>query len=237
VPAWPDNRSPRSARNGTIARMITDHWPQYGLRLRTPRLELRLPGLDDLAQLADLAAAGVHDPAVMPFVVPWTDGTPAERARSTLQWHWKLLSSWTPEKWSLPLVAVADGQVVGTQEMGGRDFAVARQVETGSWLGLAHHGKGYGTEMRAAILALAFEGLEAWFAATEAFAHNEASWRVSAKLGYTDNGTERHVVRGEPVVGRRMLLTRENWAAARTIDTEITGLEPCLPQFGLQDTA
>ncbi|MFI5936244.1 GNAT family N-acetyltransferase [Actinoplanes sp. NPDC051494] len=214
--------------------MITDHWPQYGLRLRTPRLELRLPDLNDLAQLADLAVAGVHDPAVMPFVVPWTDGTPRERAEGTLKWHWSLAANWSPAKWSLALVAVtADGQVIGTQEISGRDFATSRQVETGSWLGLAHQGQGFGTEMRAAVLALAFTGLGAVEAATEAFDHNKASSGVSHKLGYTFNGTDRHVVRGEVVTGRRMLLTRENWAAARTIETEITGLAPCLPAFGL----
>jgi hypothetical protein len=43
--------------------VIIDHWPLFGLVLRTPRLELRLPGLDRLAELADPAAAGVHDPA------------------------------------------------------------------------------------------------------------------------------------------------------------------------------
>jgi len=47
--------------------MIADHWPLYGLRLRTPRLELRLPDLADLSAMGDVAAAGVHDAAVMPF--------------------------------------------------------------------------------------------------------------------------------------------------------------------------
>jgi hypothetical protein len=49
-------------------------WPLYGLRLTTPRLELRLPGLDLLDDLAAVAAEGVHDPAEMPFSLPWTDG-------------------------------------------------------------------------------------------------------------------------------------------------------------------
>jgi hypothetical protein len=37
------------------------HWPLHGLRLRTPRLELRLPGLEELDALAQLSADGVHD--------------------------------------------------------------------------------------------------------------------------------------------------------------------------------
>jgi len=57
----------------TIAFMTSPHWPLAGLRLHTPRLELRWPTLDDLDELATLAAAGVHDPQVQPFSVAWTD--------------------------------------------------------------------------------------------------------------------------------------------------------------------
>ncbi|MEV8509218.1 GNAT family protein [Actinoplanes sp. NPDC051475] len=213
--------------------MITDHWPLFGLRLRTPRLELRLPDLDDLARLGDVAAAGVHDPAVMPFVAPWTHTTPEERARNTIKWQWTQWGRWSPGDWALQLVVVAGDEVIGTQDMGARDFATARIVGTGSWLGLAHQGRGYGTEMRAAVLDLAFTGLGAELATSEAFEDNAASYAVSRKLGYADNGTEWHVVRGERVPGRRLVLDRPAWAAARTTEVKITGLEPCLPLFGL----
>jgi RimJ/RimL family protein N-acetyltransferase len=212
--------------------MITDHWPLFGLRLTTPRLELRVPDLADLAQLADVAAAGVHDPGSQPFVVPWTDGTPAEAARGTLQFQWRMLGQWAPDNWSLHFVTVCDGQVIGTQAVDAREFATLREVGTGSWLGRAHHGKGFGTEMRAAVLDLAFTGLGAQWATSEAFADNAASYRVSRKLGYTDDGVARHVVRGAAVVGRRLRLDRAGWAAARTVDVRIEGLEPCLPMFG-----
>ena len=68
--------------------VLTDVWPLFGLVLRTPRLELRLPSLEQLAELGELAAEGVHDPAVMPFFVAWTDRPPAERARSVMQYQW-----------------------------------------------------------------------------------------------------------------------------------------------------
>jgi RimJ/RimL family protein N-acetyltransferase len=214
--------------------VIADHWPLFGLRLRTPRLELRVPDLDDLAQLAAVAAAGVHDPEYQPFVVPWTEGTPQERARNTLQWQWSMWGRWSPDDWSLQFVTVADGRVVGTQAIDGKDFAVLREVSTGSWLGRVHHGRGIGTEMRAAVLELAFAGLDAEFATSEAFADNAASYGVSRKLGYRDDGTERHLVGGRAVVGRRLRLDRAGWAAARTVDVRIEGLEPCLPMFGLE---
>ncbi|GAA3345402.1 GNAT family protein [Amorphoplanes nipponensis] len=212
--------------------MIAEHWPLFGLRLRTPRLELRVPDLTDLAGLAQVAAAGVHDPGVMPFVVPWTDRPPGEVARGTLQFHWRMWGQWAPDDWALHLVAVHDGQVIGTQGVDARRFAVLREVGTGSWLGREHHSRGFGTEMRAAVLALAFAGLDAQWAISEAFADNAASYGVSRKLGYADDGIARHVVRGEAVVGRRLRLDRAGWAANRTIDVRIEGLEPCLPLFG-----
>ena len=80
---------------------------------------------------------------------------------------------------------------------------------------------------------LAFDGLGAEYATSEAFADNEASYRVSRKLGYVENGVERHVVRDKPVVGRRLRLDREAWSAARRVPVRIVGLEPCRPMFGL----
>jgi RimJ/RimL family protein N-acetyltransferase len=213
--------------------MITDHWPLFGLRLTTPRLELRVPDLDQMGQLADVAASGVHDPAVQPFLAAWTDGSPEQSARNTLQWMWGQWARWSPEQWSLQFVVIADGVVIGTQDMGAKRFATLREVGTGSWLGRAHHGQGYGTEMRAAVLDLAFDGLGAEYATSEAFADNAASYRVSRKLGYLDDGIERHVVRDKPAVGRRLRLDRAAWAAARRVPVKIVGLEPCRTMFGL----
>jgi RimJ/RimL family protein N-acetyltransferase len=204
-----------------------------GLRLRTPALELRWPSLDDLGALAELAALGVHDPAVQPFMVAWTDASPDERALSTLQYHWSRWASWKPSDWVLELVVVRDGAVVGTQGIGGRDFALLREVSTGSWLGRHYQGRGIGTEMRAAVLHLAFEGLQAEHAVSGAFEDNAASLAVSRKLGYRDDGIEWHAVRDRPVLMRRLRLTRADWQAARTVPVQIHGLEPCLPHFGL----
>ncbi len=203
------------------------------LRLHTPALELRWPSQDDLDELAELAAAGVHDPAVQPFQVAWTDASPDERARGTLQHHWYRWGSWKPTDWTLQLVVVRDGAVVGSQSVGGRDFAVLREVRTGSWLGRGYQGQGIGTQMRAAVLHLAFEGLGARQAVSGAFDDNRASLGVSRKLGYRDDGVEWYDVRGRPVRSRRLRLTRDDWQAARTVPVRIHGLEPCLPHFGL----
>jgi len=209
-----------------------EYWPLPGLRLRTGSLELRLPDAADLTALAALAEAGVHDPAIQPFAVAWTDVEPAERAISTMRYHWSCWASWRPASWTLNLVTVLDGVIVGTQGMSAVNFAVLRQVGTGSWLGMRYQGQGIGTAMRAAVLALAFDGLGAEFAISAASVGNTASLGVSRKLGYAADGIERNLVRGEPHEHRRLRLDRASWQAHRTIDVTISGLEPCLPFFG-----
>lgn len=212
---------------------MTQWWPLTALRLQTPRLELRLPGEADLDALAELAAAGVHDPAVQPFETAWTDVTPLERARSVLQFHWSQRAAWTPQQWALQLVVVRDGTVVGTQGISGHDFALLREVSTGSWLGLGHQRQGIGTEMRAAVLHLAFAGLGAQYAVSSASSDNAASLGVSRKLGYALDGINRQVSRDRPVTNVRLRLDRQTWAARAVVPVRIAGLDPCLPMFGL----
>ncbi|WP_019631554.1 GNAT family N-acetyltransferase [Actinomadura atramentaria] len=209
------------------------HFPPSGLRLRTPRLELRLPDPGELDALAELAAEGVHAPDEMPFLVPWTDAPPAERARSAVTHHWRTLGSWTPDQWTLPFTVFLDGTVVGVQSISGFDFAVTREAGTGSWLGLRHQGKGIGTEMRAAVLELAFTGLAAETAASTAFADNAASLAVSRRLGYRPNGTARVRSGDTARVEQRLVLDRAAWERHRTTPVLIDGLAPCLPLFGL----
>jgi RimJ/RimL family protein N-acetyltransferase len=214
--------------------MLSDHWPLAGLRLTTPRLELRVPDAEDLAALGDVAAAGVHDPGVQPFSVPWTEGEPAVVARNTIQFLWSTWASWSPDDWNLQFVVVAGGEVIGTQAISAKRFGVLREVTSGSWLGLRFQGRGYGKEMRAAVLDLAFTGLGAEFAVSEAFEDNGASYGVSRRLGYVDDGIERLVVRGKPMVGRRLRLDRAGWAAARGVPVEIVGLDACRGMFSAE---
>ena len=52
-------------------------WPFFGLTVTTPRLVLRYVDDTLATELGLLAARGIHDPATMPFSIPWTDA-PAE---------------------------------------------------------------------------------------------------------------------------------------------------------------
>ena len=213
--------------------MLDDVWPLQALQVTTPRLVLRMPALDELVALGVLAADGVHDPAVMPFGVPWTDQAPGEVTRSVVQYHWRQLSAIAAQDWTLPFVVFHDGAVIGTQDIRGKDFPVTREVSTGSWLGQRHQGHGFGTEMRAAVLHLAFAGLGAQAAISGAFAHNQRSLGVSRRLGYRPDGTDRKAVRGELAIHQRLRLTREDWDTHRTVETGITGLPGCLRLLGV----
>jgi RimJ/RimL family protein N-acetyltransferase len=214
--------------------MLVDHFPLLGLRITTPRLELRLPDPEELGKLADLAAQGIHDADVMPFLIEWTDQEPALLARSVVTHYWTRLGGSTPDAWRLPLAVFRDGAPVGVQHMNAQHFTVLRQVATGSWLGQRHQGQGIGTEMRAAVLHLAFEGLAAEHATSAAFLDNAASYRVSEKLGYRDDGIERYVVRGKAATSRRLRLTRAEWEKHRTVPVTVSGLTPeCLAALGV----
>lgn len=209
------------------------HWPLSSIELVTPRLRLHVPSATELDALAGVAAGGVHNPAAQPFTVAWTDAEPDVVARRVLQYAWGTWSRWAPESWSLWLAVVHEGTVIGSQEVSAHDFAVRREVGTGSWLGKDFHGSGFGTEMRAAVLHLAFAGLGARHAVSGAYTDNSASLAVSRKLGYRDDGVEHHAVRGKDATLQRLRLSREDWQAHRTIDVRIEGLEACLPMFGL----
>ncbi|WP_050515353.1 GNAT family N-acetyltransferase [Streptomyces rimosus] len=198
-------------------------WPPHGIRIRTPRLELRLPDTALLDDLAAVSADGVHDPTEMPFSVPWTDGSPEERGRSTFQYQLGLIAEWRPERWAFGLAVMRGGKPVGLQELAAADFGVTREAETGSWLGLAHQNQGIGTEMRAAALHFAFERLGAHAVTSAAMTDNTRSLAVSRKLGYVPDGVKVIAVRGEARTLRRLRLDRERWEAHRTVPVEVAG--------------
>ena len=63
-------------------------WPLRHLVLRTPRLELRPDDDAGLLELVEVAKKGVHDPAEMPFNVPWTDRLAEDGGLGMVQYFW-----------------------------------------------------------------------------------------------------------------------------------------------------
>lgn len=212
--------------------MAHPYWPLFDLRVTTPRLEIRLPTDDELYELLAVTDQGIHDPATMPFQIPWTDDAPPKRHRDSLQWWWSQRAGWREDDWRFTGGVFVDGRPVGVQSMTATNFATLRSVTTGSWLGRAHQGNGLGKEMRAAILHLAFAGLGAAEALSGAFSDNAVSRSVSVALGYEENGHGLVLRRGVPAdhVGYRM--DRKNWEHQRRSDITLSGLETCREMFG-----
>jgi RimJ/RimL family protein N-acetyltransferase len=208
-------------------------WPLFGLTVRTPRITLSHPRDDELDALNQVISEGIHDPATMPFDIPWTDEPEDIRPRHSLQHWWRARASWEPDKWTLTMMVKEGETVVGVQDMLAKEFRVTGEVATGSWLGRKFQRRGIGKEMRAAILHLAFAGLRAERATSAAFEDNPASIAVSRALGYVGNGEELKVRRGQPSRTLRFLLHRRDWEKHRRDDIQIEGLEPCLRMFGL----
>jgi len=206
-------------------------WPLFDLRIRTARLEIRLPTDDDLEVLARVARKGIHDPAAMPFLKPWTDEPSPMLERGLLQWGWRHRAEWTPQKWTFNGAILFNGNLVGVQDIGAEDFASLRTVKTGSWLGREHQGLGIGKEMREAILYFAFEGLGALEAVSGGFADNTQSLKVSRAVGYEECGRESVMRRGTYSEVIKFRLDRSKWEAIDHVAVDIEGLDKCLDLF------
>lgn len=179
---------------------ITDIWPLFGIKITSPNLVMRIVRDEDLPGIAEAALAGIHDPATMPFSVPWTDEPREQMIKNMARHQWQLRTTVRPDHWTLNFVILLDGVPIGTQSIGAKLFSLTKTVSSGSWLTANHQGKGYGKEMRAAILLFAFDYLGAEVAESGAAAWNEPSLGVSRSLGYRANGLKR-------VVGRPGQLT------------------------------
>ena len=212
---------------------LEDAWPLYRLRIRSEQLVLRLPTDDDLPGMLALAKAGIHPPDEMPFGLAWTDVKGAAFDRSFLQHHWGWRGRWRPEEWWLNLMVEWQGKPIGAQTISGEEFAVHRTVDSGSWLGLAYQGRGFGKEMRAAVLSFAFDGLGARVATSSAFLDNAASNAVSRSLGYEDDGRGSLAPRGVARETQRFRMTDEMWRSRPRPPVEIEGLEACREMFGI----
>jgi RimJ/RimL family protein N-acetyltransferase len=213
---------------------MTDVAALHALRLETPRLVLRLGSRAELEALAEVAASGIHPPEEMPFAVPWTDAA-GDRgfAEEFVAFHERALATWSVDSWALNLLAFVDGAPVGVQSLAATEFAVERTVDTGSWLGAASQGRGLGTEMRSAVLELAFVGLGARRARSgwiESGAGRSAA--VSARLGYREVGTHLEHPRGEPVVHHDLVLDRADWTCP--VSVGLTGVDDARPAFGVR---
>ncbi len=211
---------------------LAEFFPAFALEVRTPRLVLRFPDDDDLVELAELGARGVHSPDQMPFIIPWTQVPAPFQQRNTLQWFWSQRVTLQGDVPSITLVTVVDEEIVGMQGLLTASWKGTRTFETGSWLGIGHHGKGIGREMRVAALHLGFDGFAADRMATAAYVDNGASIGVTDAVGYRPNGTELTARNGVPTELVKYVMDRSDFDAIRRDDIEIVGAAAVAALFG-----
>lgn len=204
--------------------------------VRTPRLELRAASDEHLEALAPLVAAGyaTADPP------PWDDPSsfyepdPKVRVELWMQAVWRARGTVRSDAWRLSFVAFVDDEPVGQQDLASHDFNDLATVESTSWVSSERRGRGIGTEMRAAILHLAFEGFGAREAHSEGAADNIGSNTVSERLGYSPNGVTWATHQGKPVLGQRWRLTRDDWSVGRRGDIDLIGIAACRQTLGIE---
>lgn len=216
--------------------VIMTTWPLRDLVIRTPRLEMRPDDDAGLGELVSVALDGVHPPDRQPFIAEWTDAPREQIGINTLRHFWGQRATCEPGDWKVNLLVRLDGRVIGTQGVYGRDFGLLREVSSGSWLGRRHQGLGYGTEMRAGVLAFAFDHLGARTARSGSFADNAASLAVSRGLGYRPDGTVTARRRGQVATEVRLLVTRDDFQNHRPEwKPQVEGLSDALWMFGVTD--
>ena len=229
------NREPHDHGVGTAYGALVDvtYWPLSGLRLTTADLELRPMTEADLGPLAELVPDDLEmDPAATGY--PGMSDQQVWRGIVVHQEYWKAYGTWRPDSWRLQFTVRHAGDRIGVQALEGDDFARLRTVDSFSWLVPGVRGRGFGRQMREAVLALAFGPLEAQAAITSAWHDNQASLGVSRALGYQPNGEslDAHGDRADRMVHLRLL--REDWlASGRGAAVGMEGFEPCRPLFGV----
>jgi RimJ/RimL family protein N-acetyltransferase len=220
----------------TIASVTVDEvFPAFALEISSGPLSLHGLRAEDISVVTDLAVAGIHSADFLPFLIPWTEGSPDEVRLGAARFYWECFASFTPQRWHLNLVARWHGEVVGMQDVFARtDFRKTRAVETGSWLGLAFQGRGVGTLMRQLVCTFCFDYLGAELMHSAYIEGNAQAAAVSRKVGYVDNG--RYRLEDPKSSGYRweqQLLLTPQALTRPAFAVQVRGLQPFLRQLGL----
>ena len=204
-------------------------YPLLDVRVSTPTLELRGATDELLDQLAEVVHAGKTHAEPAPYDDPMSfyETDPDLRVAKWLRAIWRRRGTVGPDAWRLYFVVMVDGRPVGEQSLTGVQFSTLGTVTTFSWLSTDLRGRGLGRQMREAILHLAFDGLGAKEASSDAFVDNAGSNAISRRLGYQPNGVEWATRRGEPALLNRWRLDRDTWEPRRRDDIQLHNIKAC----------
>lgn len=204
-------------------------WPPFGLEITatngTQEITLLAMRDEDIAMLADATPHHIYGPDIPEHAFGWL----FDSTNSPAQFRWANRAQMTPAHWSLDLVVVHAGEVVGSVDMRANDFSNNKTVETGSWIYHKLQGQGLGTLVRRGIAELSFNHFGAERLTTAWANSNTASAAVSAKLGYQKTaditvdslGPDKHTA---PGVRAEML--RENYQPDTTLTFNVNGVSP-----------
>jgi RimJ/RimL family protein N-acetyltransferase len=157
--------------------------------------------------------------------------------RKAITGEWGARARTSTTWWHLSFAVLVDGDLVGQQNITAEEFPTLRTVSTFSFLDRAHRRRGIGTEMRAAVLHLAFAGLGAQRAESDAFVDNAASAAVSRAVGYEPNGSFLAPRPSGAAEMQRFVLTRERWTSRRRDDIDLVGVDAARELLGIDATA
>ena len=145
--------------------------------LATERLVLRLPNMEDAAQLAALADN--------PKVAAMMTGMPHPYTLADAE---TFIRSAASSDRTGCIFAVTSKQSAAVLGCSGLSFDHEEKLQLGFWLGEPHWGRGFATEAAHAVADFAFEGLAAPRLHTRCRLSNSASRRVIEKCGFQFTG-------------------------------------------------
>lgn len=204
-------------------------YPPFGLVVTAGDITLRLFRDSDLPAYAELISSRLFDDETASHVFDWWTKDADVRLRNGMQFLWSARGSIGPEDWSLSLGVFEGDRLIGSQDVGAKDFSALRVVGSGSYLCLDAQGRGIGTLMRQMMLVLAFDHLGAVRAESGAIMGNHRSLAVSRHCGYQLDGTEVSRNGEKRVELQRVVVTPETFVRP-DVDVCVRGLSPALLQ-------
>lgn len=208
---------------------VEELYPPLGLRVQAGPLELRPLQDADLDAYAALVTGELYPDAEAEadYVFGWWHEAQREGALPSLRWIWRQRADFGPDAWRFTFGVFEDGRLIGMQDLGATGFAVLRLVTSGSLLHPDARGRGLGTLMRRAVLTLAFDHLGALRAESRATLDNVRSRRVSAKVGYLEQGTALRA-EGEKAITEVCLVVTPQTFVRGPEPIAVAGLTPAL---------
>ncbi len=216
---------------------LTDLFAPFGLRITAGDITLRLFRDSDLPAYAELVSSPLFADETAPHVFDWWTKDADVRLLNSQQFLWTARAGITPESWTLTMGVFEGDRLIGSQDVGAKDFATLRVVDSGSYLRLDAQGRGVGTLMRQMMLVFAFDHLGAVRAESGAIMGNHRSLAVSRHCGYQLDGTS-VVLNGANRVELQRVVVTPDTVIRPDVDVRVQGVTPALlEQLGVSAPA